>query len=261
MVHRRRLRADLTAAGLREGMSVLVHCSMREIGWIRGGPELLRDVILDIIDERQGTLVVPTQTRSKSSTSTAFKTATETFDAEELELYRKVMPGFYVNKTPSEGMGALAEAVRTHRRAYRSSHPSTSFAAVGRHAADLCAKHPLESLVGVSSPLGALRDLEGSSVLLLGVGYDKCTAFHLGEEVAYPEDVQKYVCKVGDEWTPFPGFPHRDGDFVELGERFELACPDGIRRGTVGAASTRLFPLALAADFAAEELPKLRSAH
>jgi aminoglycoside 3-N-acetyltransferase len=258
MIDRRRLKADLIASGLHEGMSVLVHCSMREIGWVRGGALVVRDVLLDILGEERGTLVVPTQTRSKSVSSAEFQRAVADLEAEELELYLKVMSGFDVRTTPSEGMGGLAESVRAHPRAHRSTHPTTSFAAVGRHAAELCAAHPLECLLGDRSPLGGLRDLDGS-VLLLGVGYQKCTAFHLGEQAAFVDE-QVYRCKIGDEWRRFKGFPHRDGDFAELGARFERAHPTGIRNGLVGAAPTRLFPLALAADFAAKELPELRLA-
>jgi aminoglycoside 3-N-acetyltransferase len=255
MIDRRRLRRHLAGSGLRPGMSVLVHCSMREIGWLRGGARVLREELLGILGE-QGTLIVPTQTRSKSVSSVVFQRTVAGMDAEEYELYLKVMPGFDARTTASEEMGGLAEAVRTDPRAHRSTHPTTSFAAIGRHAAALCAVHPLESLLGDESPLGALRDLDGS-VLLLGVGYAKCTAFHLGEQAAFADE-QVYRCKIGDEWREFTGFPHRDGDFAELGERFERACRNGIRTGRVGAARTRLFPLAMAADFAAKELPALR---
>jgi aminoglycoside 3-N-acetyltransferase len=257
MIDRRRLEADLAESGLRPGMSVLVHCSMRRIGWITGGAKALREAILGVLGA-EGTLVVPTQTRFLSVTSNDFQRAIAHLEGEDRELYRKRLRGFDPLTTPSSGMGALAEAVRKHPRAYRSTHPSTSFAAVGRHAAALCAAHPLESLLGADSPIGALRDLDGS-VLLLGVGYDKCTAFHLGEVAAF-SDTRPYTCKIGDAWREFQGFPHEDGDFAELGARFEAEHAARIRRGTVGDAATRLFPLALAADFAARELPDLRFA-
>jgi aminoglycoside 3-N-acetyltransferase len=257
-IEREQLRAELSESGLGKGMAVLVHCSMREIGWVRGGADALRDTLLEILDEDCGTLVVPTQTRSTSNTSTAFLQAIADLDHEEDELFRKVMPGFDPRTSPSEGMGALAESVRIHPRAYRSTHPATSFAAVGRHAEELCAMHPLDCLLGIRSPLGALCGLDGR-VLLLGVGFDKCTSFHLGEEAVF--DLERpYRCKIGDEWRDFIGFPHRDNDFTELGSKFEQAHAADIRKGMVGAASTRLFPLATAADFAARELPQLRFA-
>ena len=254
-----RLRAELIELGLREATTVLVHCSMREIGWVQGGATALRDTLLDILNEERGTLAVPTQTTSKSVSSPEFQRATAGLDDEGLALYRKVLPGFDPRTSPSEGMGALAESVRTHPRAHRSAHPTTSFAAVGRHAAMVCAIHPLDCLLGARSPLGVLRDLD-ARVLMLGVGFDKCTAFHLWEDAVFDRE-RSYCCKIGDEWREFKGFPHRDEDFAELGADFEQAHPAAVRHGRVGAASARLFPLALAAEHAAERLPELRFAH
>lgn len=257
MIDRRRLEADLADSGLRPGMSVLVHCSMRRIGWVEGGAAALREALLDVLGEN-GTLVVPTQTTSMSDTSMEFQRAIADLDDEDRELHLKLLQGFDPLTTPSERMGALAESVRTHPRARRSAHPTTSFAAVGRQAAAFCAAHPLECLLGADSPLGKLRDNDGN-VLLLGVGYDKCTAFHLGEEAAFHWE-RSYRCKIGDAWNDFQGFPHEDRDFAVLGARFEADHAAMVRKGTVGGASTRLFPLALAADFAAKRLPDLRFA-
>ena len=255
---RGRLRAELAGLGLRAGMTVLVHCSLRGVGRVEGGADALREALLDVVGEEHGTLVVPTQTRANSMTSQEFRAAVTDLDEAEFEVYLKGLPGFDPAASPSEGMGALAEAVRTHSRAHRSPHPITSFAAVGAHAADLCAIHPLECLLGTQSPLGLLAKLD-ARVLLLGVGFDKCTAFHLGEDRALPEE-RPYRCKIGDEWRDFKALSCQDTDFAELGARFERAHSGRVRHGRLGAASTRLFPLALAADFAEMELPALRFA-
>ncbi len=259
---RGRLRTELAGLGLRAGMTVLAHCSLSRVGRVDGGADALREALLDVIGERRGTLVVPTQTGSNSESSPEYRAAVAELDAYGLEAHRARVTGFDPAVSPSEGMGALAESVRRHPRAYRSPHPISSFAAVGRYAKELCSDHPLDCLLGPRSPLGLLAELD-ARVLLLGVGYDKCTAFHLGEARALPTWLpawRQYRCKVGEEWLDFKGLSYQDSDFAELGSRFEHTHSAAVFRGSLGAAATRLFPLALAADFAEKDLPELRLA-
>lgn len=250
------LRAQLRRLGLRAGQAVLVHSSMRSLGPIPGGAVALRDLLLDLLDPGRGTLIVPAQTRSTSITSTEFRAATFGKDPAAFRAYLDALPGFDPDRTPAEGMGVLAEAVRTHPDARRSAHPATSFAAVGHLAEDLMAAHPLGSLLGKESPLGRMYEC-GALVLLLGVGYDKCTAFHLGEnpETAPERD---YRCKIGDSWRNFRGPSHQDAEFEELGALFEKENSAAVRIGPVGAATCRVFELTAAVDFAARTLPALR---
>lgn len=252
------LRAQLAEIGLRTGQTVLVHSSLRSIGWIPGGAPALRDLLLDLLDPTLGTLVVPTQTRSASATSSGFLAATAGRSAAEYQAYLDRLPGFDPAHSPAEDMGALAEAVRTHPDARRSPHPITSFAAVGRLAAELMTAHPLESLLGKESPLGRLYECE-ALVLLIGVGYDKCTAFHLGENLELAPE-RDYRCKIGDSWRHFRAPAHRDEEFSELGSMFENSRPQHVRKAMLGAARCRLFPLTEAVDYAAVTLPYLRFA-
>lgn len=258
-VEAEQLRGELAALGVHPGAVVLVHCSLRSIGrHVAGGADGLRDVLRDLLGE-PGTLVVPAQSRSKSTTSKEFRRAVARLSPSEFEHYVATVPGFDAKSTPSEGMGALAESVRTHPEAHRSAHPTASFAAVGRHAQALTASHPLDCVLGDRSPLGWMSQA-GASVLLLGVGYDKCTAFHLGEDRSIAPD-RSYRFKVGHSWLEVPdAHDYDDSDFTKLGAMFEAKHTNSVLRGKVGDATCRLFPLALAADFAAKQLPGLRVA-
>jgi aminoglycoside 3-N-acetyltransferase len=52
------LAADFSALGMRPGMTVIVHSSMRSIGWICGGPVAVI-LALERILTPEGTLVMP----------------------------------------------------------------------------------------------------------------------------------------------------------------------------------------------------------
>jgi aminoglycoside 3-N-acetyltransferase len=235
---------------------VLVHCSLSSIGRIEGGAAELCAALLDVLGP-QGTLVVPSQTRSTSTTSRESRVATAGLTPRQRERYFRRVRGFDPQRSRTEHMGALAEFVRVHPETRRSGHPTASFAAIGPDAAALTASHPYDSLLGGRSPLGWLYHA-GADVLLAGVGYDTCTAFHLGEHDSVAGD-RSYWFKVGKAWRYVPDAQdYDDSDFAELGREFEHAHRREVRSGPLGAAESHLFPLAAAADFAAKRLPGMR---
>ncbi|HEX4789423.1 MAG TPA: AAC(3) family N-acetyltransferase [Actinospica sp.] len=251
-----RLRQEFAALGVRRGTVLLVHCSLRRIGRVEGGAAALCEALLDLLGP-QGTLVVPAQTRSKSTTSRESRTAVAGLSARQRERYFRRLRGFDARRSRTEDMGALAEFVRLDPRSHRSAHPTTSFAAIGRDAAALTASHPLDQVLGERSPLGWMYRA-GASVLLIGVEYAACTAFHLGEHLSVSPD-RSYWFKVGTTWRYVPGArEYDDTDFTELGRDFEHAHRQQIAAGRVGEADCRLFPVGSAADFAEKRLPGLR---
>jgi aminoglycoside 3-N-acetyltransferase len=198
-------------------------------------------------------IVVPTQTAINSATSAAYRDATRHLDPAGLTEYEARRSGFDPARTPSHGMGQLAEYVRRQPDARRSTHPLTSFAAVGLTAAGLVARHDLGCHLGEDSPLGALYRA-GASVLLLGVGYDVCTALHLAEyRLPWPPPPQDYRCYIDRagqrEQKEFRSVRLDASDFVEIGADLEArtAIASG---GPFGATTARAFDLCAAVDFA-----------
>jgi len=254
---RDQLAADLRSLGLRRGQDLLIHCSLRQFGRIDGGPAALLSAIRDVSGP-EATFVVPTHTTLNSLSSRAFLAATAGLDADGRARFVAAMPGFDPASTSSPGMGALAEYVRTRPSAHRSSHPQASFTAIGPRAHACTFVHDLECHLGDRSPLGWLYAAD-AAVLLLGVGYSACTAFHLAEyRVPGVLPRRSYRCFVTQGGTrveyEFTGLDLDDRDFELLGAELESAAgPDltsALRRGRVGSAACRLVPFRLAVDFA-----------
>jgi aminoglycoside 3-N-acetyltransferase len=241
------LAADLQSLGVRRGQHLLVHCSLRQVGPLDDGPATLLAAIQDVAGPA-ATIVVPTQTALTSPTSAAFRAATAGLDQDGCVRYAASLPAFDPARTPSAGMGAFAEYVRTRPGARRSAHPQTSFAALGPDAAQCTSRHDRDCHLGEQSPLRWLYDAD-AAILLLGVGYAVCTAFHLAE----------YRIPRG---APPSGADLDDGDFGQLGGALDAARlngeaplgadPDAApRRGRVGMGASTWVPVRTAVDFAA----------
>ncbi len=257
LVRRDQLAADFRSLGLQRGQDLLIHCSLRRIGRIDGGAATLLDAINDVTGP-EATVVVPTQTTLNSLTSRSFLAATAGLDEQERARFVAAMPGFDPASTPSIGMGAFAEYVRTRPAASRSGHPQASFAAIGPRARACTLVHDLDCHLGDRSPLGWLYAV-GAAILLLGVGYSVCTAFHLAEyHMLGIQPRRLYSCfGAGAEKRveyEFTDIELDDSDFEMLGAELESAAEldttSGIRRGQVGSASCRLVQLRMAVDFA-----------
>ncbi|MFD0201982.1 MULTISPECIES: aminoglycoside N(3)-acetyltransferase [Saccharothrix] len=238
--------SQLGELGLRSGDTVLVHSSLSSLGWVCGGANAVVLALLDVLGEG-GTLVVPTQSGDNSDPS-AWRNppVPESWWAD----IRASMPPYDPRTTPSRGMGVVAEVVRTWPGALRSAHPQTSFAAVGPRAADVVADHALDCQLGEHSPLARLAAM-GARVLLLGVGFDSCTAFHLAEYRLPARDVDNsfaITTSAGRRWETVRDIALRNDDFADLGAAFAAERP--VVRGRVGAATTWLFPMADAVAYA-----------
>lgn len=249
---RERLTADLESLGLRPAQDLLIHCSLRRIGPVDGGPAALLDALLDVAGPR-ATLVVPAQTTLNSLTSRDFHAAVAGLDEEERARFVAAMPGFDPARTPSHGMGAFAEYLRTRPLAVRSHHPQASFAALGPRARACVSVHDLDCHLGDRSPLGWLYAAD-AAVLLLGVGYTACTAFHLAEyRLPWTPPVQVFHCFTHEEGKrvehEFTAPALDDGDFALLGAAFESTAPADLRKGSVGSGTGRVVPLRAAVDF------------
>ncbi|MEO3861494.1 AAC(3) family N-acetyltransferase [Acrocarpospora sp. B8E8] len=251
---------DLRAMGLGTGQIVLVHSSLRAIGPLLDGARTLSQALLRVLGV-EGTIVVPTFTSDNSDTSRAYRARTQGMDAAELARYSDGFPPFDKNTSSAAECGQFAEQLRIRSDAFRSDHPQTSFAAVGASARWLMADHSLDDHLGWSSPLAKLYQAH-AVILLLGVGYECCSAFHLAEYgKAVGQPLMQYRCRITvggmPIWHQYDDVVLDDSDFGGCGTAIESKMD--LSMGHVGAAPARLFPLRQAVDFTEKWLTENRS--
>lgn len=245
-----RLVADLRALGVPEGAPVMVHTSLRALGWVIGGPQAVLEALRAAVGPH-GTLAMPTQ-----SWQLCDPAMLQELPEEWWPTIRQHLPLYDAATTPSQTMGAVAELFRTTPGARRSPHPHRSITAAGPEAERITARHPLDSPAGEESPLGALVALD-AWVLLLGVDAAKATILHLAEhraDYAGKRSVPNGVAMLVDghrEWTTWEELDVHDHDFVDVTEAF--AADTGlVRTHRVGDATARLIPMRPLVEYATD---------
>ena len=152
---------------------VIVHASLSACGEIHGGAETVLGALLSSFE----TVIMPAFT---------YKTMIipETGPPDNAAVYgsgkdnNRLAEIFHSNMPADPMMGGLAEALRTHPKAQRSTHPILSFAGVNAKPI-LDSQRTHDPLL----PIQSLIDLEGW-VLLIGVDQTVNTSIHYGEKLA-----------------------------------------------------------------------------
>ncbi len=148
----------LRKLGLGSGDLVTLHSSLKSLGHVEGGAQAVIRALFETIGP-DGTILMP---------------------AFSFPLKSEEEPIFDVRQTPS-CVGLITEVFRREYATHRSIHLSHSYSAAGRLAAELTV-HPLDiTPCGEDSPISKFLRRDGK-ILLLGVGYNACTAFHAVEE-------------------------------------------------------------------------------
>lgn len=248
------LARSLAGLGVRSGRVLLVHASLRGSG-LRD-TELLHT--LRTLLGPEGTLVVPAFTPENSDTSRAHRAATAGLTDRELADFRAAMLPFERDSTGCPTMGAFAECVRTAPGAVRSGHPQSSFAALGRRAAELLDDHDLHCHLGERSPLAALYGAD-ADVLLFRVGFQACSAFHLAQyRRSGPASLRTYRCVLERKgnWVSYVDVAMDDSDFPAVG----AALPRGlVAEGRVAGRPVKLFSMRGAVDHATAYMAEYQS--
>ncbi|MBI3941449.1 MAG: aminoglycoside 3-N-acetyltransferase [Chloroflexi bacterium] len=245
LVTKSQLIHDLAKLGIAPGQIIMLHASVRAIGWIVGGPDLVLQALLDLLTPA-GTLIKyigwedPTDDiyRWAPERRAAYLAECPLFDPQTSRANRK--------------WSILNEYLRTRPGAYRSANPGASMVAIGAQARWLTENHPLQYGYGPGSPLAKFCEA-GGSILMLGAPLNTITMLHYAEHMASVPNKRTVVYGAPllidgkRTWIDIEEFDTGHGivdwkseDYFPVIARAFLAAGNG-KSGTVGAAPSYLF--------------------
>ena len=248
---------DLRSLGIKAGMTLLVHSSLRSIGWVCGGAVSIILALEEVLTEN-GTLVMPAHSGDLSDPK---NWKNPPVPQSWWEIIRNEMPVFNKDLTPTREMGTIPEVFRKQKTVIRSSHPCSSFAAWGKNKHYIVQDDKLDYQMNEKSPLGRIYELDGN-VLFIGVGYDKNTSFHLAEYKANYKGktfITKGAPIIEDGkrvWKEYRDILFEDGDFACIGNDYEK--DNSIATGYIGKAKSKLIPQREMVDFAVRWMEESR---
>ena len=242
---------QLRKLGVKEDMIIEVHCAMHTFGWVVGGAQTVVDALLETVGP-EGTIVMTIQASENTEPS---NWAAPPIKRSLWKTIRETTPAFDPDESEFPSMGAVANNLNRRPQACRSAHPCCAFVACGKNAELITNEHELDFPLGEKSPLGALYVLS-SHILLMGVGYDNCTAMHFGEYLSHVRRVFLQGSAIKEngnrKWVTYLDYTYDTDEFKEIGRKMEKSI--SVKKGKVGDADCRLFSFKEAVDFTSDYL-------
>ncbi|MFW9909064.1 MAG: aminoglycoside N(3)-acetyltransferase, partial [Candidatus Thorarchaeota archaeon] len=241
----------LLGIGLKVGDTVMVHSSMRRLGWVVGGAPTVIDALMEVLTP-EGTLVMPAHTTDNGEPSGWNFPAVP---RDWWQTIRDEMPPYRPEISPTRRVGWIPETFRKYPGVIRSAHPQVSCSAWGKFSTVVNESHTLDQAFGPTSPYGKMYELNGK-ILLIGTFHDANTTLHFAESIAsipnFPLVNKGAAVEENGErvWKTWRERDFNSDDFRKLGEAYETA--KGVVPAKVGQAESRLIDVRDLIDFAVE---------
>lgn len=247
------LMADLRALGVRQGGTLMVHSSLRSLGFVLGGAPAVVRALLAVLGP-EGTLLMPAVSPEVSDPA---RWPDRLFPDREVERARAHVPAFDPGTTPTT-MGAIPECFRRWPGTLRGPHPQVSVCALGPRAAEVVEPHALARGQGAGSPFERLTAMD-AGLLLLGVGFNRATLLHYAESLVpnRREKVRRIPIGNGSErrWLEAPDVgDDLNTHFPSIGAAY--LAERRARTGRVGAADAVLASAGDLVPFASSHLAR-----
>lgn len=228
---------DFRALGVTEGQVLMVHSSLRSLGYVLGGAATVIRALVAALGDR-GTLVMPAFSPEVSDPA---RWSNPALPAGWIERARAQVPAYDADTTPTS-MGAIPEAFRRWPGVRRGPHPQVSVCARGPRAGEIVAPHALAWGEGAGSPSERLAAMD-AGLLLLGVGFNRAALLHYAESLVPHGRRKVRRIPIGDgadrSWVEVPDVgDDLDTHFPPLGAAVLTEGPALV--GKVGGAETVL---------------------
>lgn len=170
VVNKDQLRDGFSALGLVPGDVVMLHSSLKSLGYVEGGADAVLQSLLDVISPN-GTLVVPTYYQPGGTILATCK----------LEDY------FFDPRQHGTNLGSLPQAFLKFPNVRRSIHPTHSVSAVGAQADHIVKDHHFApSIFAEGSPWQRCIELN-AKILGVGITMGPVTFYHALEDAVRDE--------------------------------------------------------------------------
>lgn len=248
-----RLKSDLMNAGLKGGDVVMLHASIKAIGELVGGPDIVISAIMEIIGQ-SGTLLMYVGWEDDPY-------HLKRWSHEKQHAYLSELPSFNINTSRAKrDHGILAEFLRTTPGVLRSQNPGASVCALGKNAEYFTKNHPINYGYGIGSPFQKLCQLNGK-ILVLGSSLAHITLYHYAESICKVPNkrIVKWKCPIMQNnektWLEIEEYDTSQGIVNWEGDYFPLITEDYIKEMSapmykIGNANSYLFEANHLNDFA-----------
>ena len=204
--------------GLESGTDVMVHSSMKSLGYVVNGALDVIDALIDTIGVN-GTILMPAHTGQLTDPS---KWNNPPVPKDHIKAIKENIDPFNKVLTPVRFRGIIPSTFLFYPKVERSDHPLNSVGALGKLGKYYTNEHDFDEPEGIDSPIGQLYQRNGI-ILGIGVGVDKFTAIHLAEYIADVEYLYKENpivlsgCKDGvNYFERIKKYPNSSDNFIKI---------------------------------------------
>lgn len=244
--------SELRGLGVNLGDGLFVHTALGRIGHVVGGPRGLIQGLIDAVGP-SGLVGMP---GFSDDAYDPVEVHGLDVSAHQHDHIRRQVPGFDPGLSNVRQNGTVPEAFRSWPGVKRSLHPTSSVLLLGADATEWCDPHdPKGWPTGPETPWGRLRFRPQMKVLLIGVGWNRCSALHAAESAAKHKRTVTRTFKLGQgpdaPWISAPDVSDDlDRLFPLVGDDWEKT--GNVQTGKIGDADVKITKYDALVEFASD---------